>query len=206
MRGLTKRQQCVLEFIETSIRQNGYPPTLREIGAHFGIRSTNGVNDHLRALERKGYLKRHDMKSRALRPTNLAAAPVRDIPVIGRVAAGTPILALENLEGTLRMDAGLLPDEPTSCFALRVRGTSMIDDGIRDGDIVFVRRQDDAENGSIVVALLADEATVKRFYREGDRIRLQPANAEMAPIIVAGGDAAPVRVLGVVVGMYRRLQ
>ncbi|MDI7267962.1 MAG: transcriptional repressor LexA [Myxococcota bacterium] len=205
MHGLTRRQQTVLEFIQTSIRRDGYPPTLREIGAHFGIRSTNGVNDHLRALEKKGFLTRKDMKSRALRPTGPVGAAVMEVPIVGRVAAGVPVLALENLEGTIRMDGSLLPDEPARCFALRVRGESMIDAGIRDGDIVFVRQQDGAASGSIVVAMLGDEATVKRFFTEGGRVRLQPENPAMAPIIVPAADAASLRILGVVVGVYRRI-
>lgn len=205
MRALTRRQQTVLEYIQTSIRQNGYPPTLREIGSHFGIRSTNGVNDHLRALERKGFLTRQDMKSRALRPTGMTGGEVRDVPLVGRVAAGTPLMAMENIEASLRIDASLLPDDAARCFALRVRGDSMIEAGIHDGDVVFVRQQDDAPSGSIVVALIGDEATVKRLYRDAGHVRLQPANQAMAPILVANGDAASVRILGVVIGVYRRI-
>ena len=205
MRGLTKRQQLVLEYISESIQQNGYPPTLREIGAHFGIRSTNGVNDHLLALERKGFLRREDMKSRALRPTAFAGNVPREVPLVGRVAAGQPILAIENLEGTLRLDPALLPGDSGRFFALRVRGDSMVGAGILDGDIVFVRQQEDAPTGSIVVAMVNDEATVKTLYRDGERLRLQPANPAVSPIILSRDDGRTVRILGLVVGVYRKL-
>jgi repressor LexA len=205
MRGLTKRQQLVLEYIQESIDRNGYPPTLREIGAHFGIRSTNGVNDHLLALERKGYLRREDMKSRALRPTRRAHGTVREIPLVGRVAAGQPVLAIENVEGTFRLDDDLLPDDGSKVFALQVRGDSMVEKGILEGDYVFVRQQEDAASGAVVVAMVGDEATVKTLHREGDRVRLQPANAAMSPIVVGREDGRTVRILGVVVGVYRRI-
>jgi repressor LexA len=205
MRGLTKRQQLVLEYIQESIQEHGYPPTLREIGAHFGIRSTNGVNDHLLALERKGYLRREDMKSRALRPTASAGGVPREVPLIGRVAAGQPILAIENLEGTLRLDTSLLPGDSGKFFALRVRGESMVGAGILDGDIVFVRQQEDAPNGSIVVAMVGDEATVKTLHRDGERLRLQPANPAVAPIVVGREDGRTLSILGLVVGVYRKL-
>jgi repressor LexA len=205
MRGLTKRQQLVLGFIQESIGERGYPPTLREIGAHFGIRSTNGVNDHLLALERKGYLRREDMKSRALRPTHMAVGVPREVPLVGRVAAGQPILAVENLEGTLRIDSTLLPSEGPGIFALHVRGDSMVGAGILDGDIVFVRQQEDAPSGAVVVAMIGDEATVKTLQRENDRIRLQPANPAVAPIIIGRDDERSLRLLGVVVGVFRKL-
>jgi len=205
MRGLTKRQQLVLEFIQESIQENGFPPTLREIGAHFGIRSTNGVNDHLLALQRKGYLRRQDMKSRALRPTASATGVPREVPLVGRVAAGQPLLAIENLEGTLRVDSGLLPGEGGNYFALRVRGESMIGAGILDGDIVFVRQQEEAASGTIVVAMVGDEATVKTLYRDGERLRLQPSNPAVAPIVVGRDDGRTLRILGIVVGVYRKV-
>ena len=205
MKGLTKRQQLVLEFIQESIQENGFPPTLREIGAHFGIRSTNGVNDHLLALQRKGYLRRQDMKSRALRPTASAGGVPREVPLVGRVAAGQPLLAIENLEGTLRVDPGLLPSESGNYFALRVQGESMIGAGILDGDIVFVRQQEEAASGTIVVAMVGDEATVKTLYRDGERLRLQPSNPAVAPIVVGRDDGRTLRVLGIVVGVYRKV-
>lgn len=206
MRGLTRRQQLVLEYIQDSIQEKGYPPTLREIGAHFGIRSTNGVNDHLVALERKGYLRREDMKSRALRPTAFAGGLPREVPLVGRVAAGQPLLAIENLEGTLRVDPSLLPsDGGARFFALRVRGESMVGAGILDGDIVFVRQQEDAPSGAVVVAMVGDEATVKTLFRDGERLRLQPANPSVAPILLGRDDGRSVRVLGIVVGVYRKL-
>ena len=206
MRGLTSRQQVVLRLIESSVRTRGYPPTLREFGASMGIRSTNGVNDHLRALERKGYLKREDKKSRAVRTTNGGAdVETVDVPVLGRIAAGAPALAVENAEGTLRVDRSLVGGAGAQVFALRVRGDSMVDAGIRDGDFVFVRQQPTAERGDIVAALVGNEATVKYYFPERDYVRLQPANGRMAPILVRREESRPPQVLGVVVGLYRKI-
>jgi repressor LexA len=204
-KSLTKRQQMVLEYIKRSIEQRGYPPTLREIGAYMGIRSTNGVNDHLRALERKGYLTREDMKSRALRPTPAApSSQAVAVPVLGRVAAGEPVFAEENVEDTLHIDRSLLgPDGET--FVLRVRGDSMIEAGIYEGDYIFVRKQMVAERGQIVVVLLGEDATVKYYFPERDYVRFEPANPHYAPIIVRREDLSPTHILGLVVGVFRRV-
>ena len=228
MQGLTQRQQMVLDFIRQSIADRGYPPTLREIGARMGIRSTNGVNDHLRALERKGYLTREDMKSRALRPTGAPAggnsgstpAPragdqvplalpandddLMDVQILGRVAAGLPLFAEEQVIDTVRIDRGLLKGG-REVFGLKVHGDSMIDAGILSGDYIFVRKQLTAQRGDIVVALIGDEATVKYYYPEKDYVRFQPANKTMAPILVRAVDFRPTMLLGVVVGVFRRL-
>ncbi len=219
MQKLTDRQQAVLEYITGSIDQRGYPPTLREIGNHLGIRSTNGVNDHLRALERKGYLTREDMKSRTLRPTALALGStasgerrissippdnVIDIPIIGRVAAGALAEAIEHPEDTVRIDR-MLVGEGRDVFGLRITGESMIDAGIHDGDYVFVRKQLTANRGDIVVAMVGEEATCKRYFPERDYVRLQPENKTMEPIIIARTDWRSTQVLGVVVGVYRRI-
>lgn len=201
---LTKRQKMVLDYIKRSIQERGYPPTLREIGAVMSIKSTNGVNDHLRALERKGYLKREDMKSRALRPTSSTSADVIEVQVLGRVAAGVPIFAEENVEETLHIDPSLLGGRGES-FVLRVRGDSMIEAGIYENDYLFVRKQMVAERGQIVVVLLGDEATVKYYQPEKDYVRFLPANAEYAPIIVRREDMNPTQILGVVTGVYRKL-
>jgi repressor LexA len=200
---LTQRQREVLDFISGSINRCGYPPTLREIGSHFGIRSTNGVNDHLRALEKKGYLQREDLKSRALRPI-MASNQTVDVPVLGKVAAGQPLLAVRNYEDTVKVDRFFI-GQTREVFALRVQGESMIEDGIFDGDYVFVRKQIQAAPGEVVVAMIGDEATVKRYYPEGDNIRFQPANASMQPIVVRKRDFRSVNLLGVVIGVYRRL-
>ena len=208
MQGLTKRQEMVLDYITKSIHDRGYPPTLREIGSHMGIRSTNGVNDHLRALERKGYLKREDMKSRALRPVNTDAnktAELVEIPLVGRVAAGEPVLAEQNIEETVSIDRYFIGNHQ-DVFALKVKGDSMIDAGIREGDTVFVRKQLHAERNDIVVILVGDEATVKYFQPERDFIRLQPANPAYAPIIIRKDDFRPTQILGVVLSLYRKLQ
>jgi repressor LexA len=202
-RGLTDRQREVLDFITSSIRKRGYPPTLREIGSHFGIRSTNGVNDHLRALEKKGFLHREDLKSRALRPL-VTDDDLVDVPVLGRVAAGQPLLAVQNYEDTVKIDRFFI-GQSREVFALRVKGDSMIEAGIFDGDYVFIRKQLQAEPGEIVVAMIGDEATVKRYYPEGETIRFQPANSAMAPIIVRRRDFRSVNLLGVVIGIYRKM-
>lgn len=218
MQGLTKRQEQTLEFIRTSIKDRGYPPTLREIGEHMGIRSTNGVNDHLRALERKGYLRREDMKSRALRVVDDAAdvdgtldeapAPANDdlleIPVLGRVAAGLPLFAEENVVDTVKVDR-MMVKGGRDVFGLRVQGDSMIEAGILSGDYIFVRKQSTADRGEIVVALIGDEATVKHYYPEKDYVRFQPANSQMAPILVRATDFKSTMLLGKVVGLYRRM-
>lgn len=218
---LTDRQRAVLEFISTSISDRGYPPTLREIGNHLGIRSTNGVNDHLRALERKGYLTREDMKSRTLRlvkspeggrsieATSIAAASdvssadLIEIPIVGRVAAGNLAEAIEQPEDTVRVDRVLI-GRGNDVFGLRITGESMIEAGINDGDFVFVRKQLTAERGQIVIAMVGEEATCKYFFPERDHIRLQPANSQMAPILIPKNDWRTTQVLGVVVGLYRR--
>jgi repressor LexA len=221
MQGLTERQQQVLDYIRDSITERGYPPTLREIGAHMGIRSTNGVNDHLRALERKGYLTREDMKSRALRPINVQddsatndslpadAKPVNpgdfiDVPLLGRIAAGQPILAQENIEDTVPIHRDMVRGG-RDLFALRVQGDSMIEAGILSGDTIFVRRQSHANRGEIVCALIGDEATVKYYFPEKDYVRFQPANSAMAPILVRAVDFKPTMLLGVVVSVFRKL-
>ena len=211
MQGLTSRQDQVLQYIRQSIHDRGYPPTLREIGAHMGIKSTNGVNDHLRALERKGYLTREDMKSRALRPKDLhldTVTPANDddlveVAILGRVAAGMPLYAEEHLIDTVRIDQSLL--RSGEVFGLKVSGDSLIEAGIHNGDYVFVRKQSTADRGDIVVALIGDEATVKRYFPEKDYIRFQPENSAMAPILVRASDFRPTMLLGIVVGLYRRL-
>ncbi len=211
MQGLTKRQAQTLDFIRQSIEQRGYPPTLREIGESMGIRSTNGVNDHLRALERKGYLRREDMKSRALRlvqqePESASSDDdnLTEVQVLGRVAAGLPLLAEENVIDTVRIDRSLVRGG-RDVFGLRVQGDSMIDAGILSGDYIFVRRQSTAERGQIVVALIGDEATVKYYYPERDYVRFQPANDQMAPILVRATDFRATMLLGIVVSVFRRL-
>jgi repressor LexA len=219
---LTDRQKEILAFINQSIGERGYPPTLREIGRQFSIKSTNGVNDHLRALEKKGYLQREDMKSRALRPVNARGQMTQqtslplpspadvdsqmvDIPILGKVAAGQPLLAVRNYEDSVKVDRFFIgADKDREVFALRVKGESMIEDGIFDGDYVFVRKQLQASAGDIVVAMIEDEATVKRYYPEGDTIRFQPANAAMKPIMVRKRDWKSVNLIGVVIGIYRK--
>jgi repressor LexA len=202
---LTDRQREILDFITRSIAKRGYPPTLREIGSHFGIKSTNGVNDHLRALEKKGYLHREDLKSRALRPIVSAGQATVEVPILGKVAAGQPLLATRNYEDSVKVDRFFI-GQNREVFALRVKGESMIEDGIFDGDYVFVKKQLQANPGETVVVMIEDEATVKRYYPEGETIRFQPANASMEPILVRKRDFKSVNILGIVIGVYRKLQ
>ena len=221
----------VLQYIQSSITERGYPPTLREIGNFMGIRSTNGVNDHLRALERKGYLTREDMKSRALRPTMLGEnvraqlaqvtelngngngkhnghalhEDMIEIPILGRVAAGQLTEAIENAEDSVRIDRMLLGSPGQDVFGLRVSGESMIKAGIHSGDYVFVRKQLDARRGEIIVAMVGEEATCKYYYPEADRVRLVPGNDTMNDIVISKSDWRSTQILGVVVGVYRKL-
>ena len=182
---LTDRQREILDFITQSIRERGYPPTLREIGLHFGIRSTNGVNDHLRALEKKGYLQREDLKSRALRPVGRATARCARRARGGtwstcRSSGASPPARRCSPSRTSRTRSRSTASssaQTREVFALHVKGESMIEDGIFDGDFIFVRKQLHANRGDIVVAMIDDEATVKRYYPEGDSIRFQPANS-----------------------------
>lgn len=217
MEELTERQREILSFIVKETETRGFPPTIREIGEQMDIRSTNGVNDHLKALERKGYLNRGEQQSRSLVPTKRARlalglgakkeAGMVEVPLLGKVAAGAPLLAQENMEDSVKIDSFLLGGvNGREVFALRVKGQSMIDDGIHDGDYLFVKKTPAAQPGDIVVALIEDEATVKRYYPEGERIRFQPANATMQPIYVSRAEFRSTMILGQVVGVYRKLQ
>jgi len=216
MEELTGRQREILQFIVKETEERGYPPTIREIGEEMDIRSTNGVNDHLKALERKGYVLRGEQQSRALVPTKRARlvlgigagrrdANLVEVPVLGRVAAGVPLLAVENVEDSVKIDSFLLGGSGKEVFALRVKGESMIEDGIHDGDYLFVRKTPTATAGDIVVALIDDEATCKRYFPEGDRIRFQPANRTMTPIYINKSQFRSTMILGQVVGVYRKV-
>lgn len=203
MKMLTGKQQRVLDFIRQQVNRMGFPPSVREIAQKFEI-STRAAYDHLRAIEKKGYIRRDPMKPRAIEIMGhrgrdlINSEDVAMIPLVGRVAAGQPILADENIEDHLAFPASLV--QHGTVFALEVKGDSMIGDGIMDGDYVLVREQPVAEPGETVVALLGEEATVKRFYRDKDRVRLEPANPAMGPII-----SDDVSIIGKVVGVFRRL-
>lgn len=210
---LTNRQSQILDYISASIDERGFPPTLREIGENFGIKSTNGVNDHLKALEKKGFLQRDHLKSRAMRPVHRKtvtpmAIPLGhdlyEVPILGRVAAGQPLLAVESVEDKVQVDSFFLGGH-REVFGLRVVGESMIEDGIFDGDYVFVKKTSTANKGDTVVAMIEGEATVKRYYPEGDKIRFQPANCNMEPIYVFQKDFRSVDIIGLVVGVYRKM-
>lgn len=206
---LSPRQTQVLAFIEEFIADEGYPPTIRDIGAALGIKSTNAVNDHLAALERKGAIMRGRSRSRGITIISREEEGQKQpgsprIPILGRIAAGVPLLAEENVEGHISVDP-MFTGSGNSLFALTVVGDSMIEDGIHDGDVILVRQQSTASAGAVVVALVDGEATVKRFYRERGRIRLQPANREMKPIYVTKEDARETLIQGVVVSLFRRM-
>lgn len=218
LRPLTHRQRQVLDFIREKVRDTHCPPTVREICDHFDIRSTNGVRVILEALEKKGQLKRSPRLSRGLSVVDEASesvpqtpASVLDssdeeflrIPLLGRVAAGQPILAIENAEKTLTIPRSLLA--VTNAFALKVHGESMQEIGILDGDIVFAHPQSTANNGETIIALVGDEATVKDYYPERHRIRLQPRNATMEPIWISS-RSPDFRILGKVVGVFRSMR
>jgi repressor LexA len=194
---LTPRQREIYDYIRDLIENRGYPPTVREIGKHFEIESPNGVMCHLKALEKKGLIVRQEGKARAIQLVDYHPGPAAELPLLGNVAAGAPIQAVTNEE---RLSFGDLFCKPEN-FALRVRGESMIDDHIDDGDFVVVQEQNTARDGDIVVAVLEDNvATLKRFYKEKDRIRLQPANGAMSPIY-----ARDVQIQGKVIGVIRKL-
>jgi len=197
--GLTRRQEQVLDFVRESVRVNGYPPTVREICAELGLSSPSTVHAHLANLERLGLIKRDPTKPRALDVVG-AFRPPRPLPLVGRVAAGAPILAEANIEEYVDVPAFLRRDDDD--FVLRVRGDSMADAGIFNGDFIVVHAQDQVQNGEIVVALVGDEATTKRFYNEGRTVRLQPENELYEPIIV---NADEVELVGRVVGVLRQL-
>jgi len=199
---LTDKQSAVLRFIEDHILRAGGPPTIREIGAAFKISSTNGVRAHLAALVKKGYLKKHDFLSRGLELTRSLVQEVGRVPVVGSVPAGLPIDAVENIEGELAIDFSFLPRGDS--FVLKVTGQSMKDAGILDGDMVLVQKQNIAQNGDIVVAIINEEATVKRYFSEGRQVRLQPENRDFDPILVSI-ESGEFRIAGKVIGLLRRL-
>ncbi|MBP7869293.1 MAG: transcriptional repressor LexA [Candidatus Hydrogenedentes bacterium] len=200
---ITPRQKSIVEYIAETIESEGFPPTLQEIGAHFGISSTNGVFDHLRTLERKGYIERSP-KARSIRLTQKALAGMvrgggNALPLVGRVAAGQPLLALENVEDYVFVSPQAVGRE---AFCLRVSGESMIDAGLLPGDIIIVDKTVPPRPGDIVVALIGGEATVKYYHNHGDAIELRPANHTMRPMVY---PAEEVSIQGVVVALQRSL-
>jgi repressor LexA len=202
MAKLSDRQQRILEFIRSEVATKGYPPSVREIGNAVGLRSSSTVHGHLTKLEELGYIRRDLSKPRAIELLDdslPSRTRVIDVPLVGKVTAGAPVLAVENIEDYFPIPKDFVEHEDV--FMLRVKGDSMVDAGILDGDFVLVNRQETAFNGEIVVALIdGEEATVKRFFHEGTHIRLQPENAAMDPLIVED-----VRTLGKVIGVFRRI-
>lgn len=197
MRASRENQKKILDFIKSEIEQKGYPPSVREICAAVGLKSTSTVHAHLNHLEEQGLIRRDSTKPRALEVLDGSHARGRSVPLVGRVTAGLPILAIENIEDHLVLPQSMLGQD--DIFCLRVTGDSMIDIGILDGDIVVLRQQSTAENGEIVVAMVEDEATLKRIYYEHGHVRLQPENSTMAPIIVDNAE-----VLGKLAALIRQ--
>ena len=206
---LNKREKAILKFIEKSTIANGYPPSVREIGKAVGLKSTATVHAYLSKLKEKGYIKKEDQKGRTLRLIKggveenkekpvYSGKELVDVPVIGKITAGEPILAVENVTDTFPIPIDFVGNSES--FMLTVRGESMIEAGILDGDYILVKKQNTAINGQIVVALIGDEATVKTFYKEKDHIRLQPENSTMDPIIVPDCE-----ILGKVAGVFRKI-
>ena len=212
---LNKREKAILKYIEKQIKANGYPPSVREIGKAVGLKSTATVHAYISALEEKGYVKKESQKGRTLKllkggleenknqetfdKSFYSGREMVDVPVIGKITAGEPILAFENITDTFPIPLDFVGTSES--FMLTVRGESMIEAGILDGDYILVRKQNTAENGEIVVALIGDEATVKTFYKEKDHIRLQPENSTMDPIIVPNCE-----ILGKVSGVFRKIK
>jgi repressor LexA len=216
---LTETQGNVLEFLENFIGERGYPPTLREIASHFGLRGPKAPQKTLHILERKGYIRRTPGGSRTIELMGLeigssralsykkrfgesATSATFRIPIVGRVTAGEPILAIENIEGYIHLDRTFVSSR--NVFLLRVQGNSMIEAHIQDGDFALVKPQSSADNGEIVVALIEDEATIKRIFQKRDLVRLEPANSTMEPIVVQKGEKK-VSIVGRVVGIFRKL-
>lgn len=197
MRASEENQRRILEFIRREIEEKGYPPSVREICAAVGLKSTSTVHAHLNQLEKQGYIRRDPTKPRAVELLDNSVARGRSVPLVGKVTAGQPILAIENIEDYLPLPTGMLGSD--GLFCLRVQGESMIDIGILDGDVIVVRQQETAENGEVVVAMIEDEATVKRIFYEDHRVRLQPENQYMEPIY-----APTAQVLGKVVALWRQ--
>ncbi|MCJ7856175.1 transcriptional repressor LexA [Lachnospiraceae bacterium NSJ-143] len=203
MSDLSIKQQQILDYLKSEVKERGYPPSVREICDAIGLKSTSTVHGHLTRLERKGYIRRDPSKPRAIEilddePVFSEDQEVVDVPIIGTITAGMPILAVENIDGTFPIPVQYITGE--SMFMLKVRGESMINAGIFDKDLILVKQQRMADNGDIVVALIDDDyATVKRFYMENGHIRLQPENPSMSPIIVE-----KCTVLGIVTGLFRK--
>lgn len=212
MSELSPKQKAILEYIIEEVKEKGYPPTVREIGKAVELKSSSTVYSHLMNLEKKGYIKRDPTKPRAieilnqdykitistLESENEQQKTIVNLPILGRVAAGTPILAEENAEDFFPLPLDFVQND--NCYILQIKGESMIEAGILDGDYVIVQKQEAAQNGEIVVALLEDEATVKTFYKEKDHIRLQPENSLLEPILVQD-----VKIIGKVIGLFRKI-
>jgi len=199
---LTERQRDLLDFLKGFVREKGFPPTLREMASHFGLKGPRGPQKTLNILERKGYIRKIPGESRAIEILGFSSSNIISIPILGRVRAGEPILAIENIEGYFNLDRSFASSKDV--FLLRVQGDSMIDAHIQDGDFALVKPQSSAENGEIVVALIEDEATIKRIFQKRDLIHLEPAHPTMEPLVIKKGEKQ-ISIVGKVVGIFRKL-
>jgi repressor LexA len=202
MENLSSKQERVLEFLVNFNTDHGFPPTIRELCQHFGFKSLNTAHFHLRSLERKGYIQVHPGKGRGITLPGARPLSERQMPVVGRIAAGSPILALENIDDFLGIDKGFFGTETN--FAVQVKGDSMVDAHIQDGDYVIIKIQDQAEKGDIVAALIDDEVTLKYFYRTKTQVRLESANPKYPPMIFKKGDVRSVKIVGIMIGLVRK--
>ena len=202
MEGLSSKQEQVLKFLMDFNAKHGFPPTIRELCHYFGFKSLNTAHFHLRSLEKKGYIEIHSGKGRGITLPGSRPLSERQIPVVGKVAAGMPILALENIEDFLGINQQFFGAE--ECFAVQVKGDSMVNAHIQDGDYVIIRVRDQAQNGDIVAALIEDEVTLKYFYRSRNQVSLESANPKHPPLIFKKGDPRSFRILGVMAGLVRR--
>jgi len=202
MKDLSGKQEAMLAFLVDFAAEHGFPPTIRELCDHFGFKSLNTAHFHLRTLEKKGYLRIHPGKGRGITLSGTRGLSGRKIPVVGRIAAGTPILALENVEDSLGMDKDFFGKAET--FAVQVKGDSMVDAHIQDKDYVIIKIQDQAQNGDIVAALIEDEVTLKYFYRDENQLRLESANPKYPPLVFKKGDSRTFKILGVMAGLVRK--
>lgn len=201
MERLTQRQAQILEFIKESQMERGVSPTIREIMKHFGFKAIGTVQDHLVALIRKGFIKRSSL-ARSIEVLGIRRSQIIDVPILGAVSAGRPLLAIENIEGYVSIDKDWIGSKEV--FALKVKGDSMIGAGIFPLDYAIVRQQNTAQNGEIVVVLINDEATLKRFYKIKNKIILKAENPKVKPIIFKKGEGKDINIIGKVIGVYRR--
>jgi repressor LexA len=202
MKTLTGKQTSVLEYLKKNIQEEGRPPSLREIMQKFKYKSIKTAEDHLEAIENKGYIKRIKGIARGIEKSGLREINAIELPILGRIAAGTPTLAEENMEGTIAVDKSWVKD--SNSFVLHIKGDSMIEAGIHDGDYAIIKQNYSPDNDDIVAAVIDNEATLKRFYKKDNKIILKPENSSMSPIVIERGKSN-IMIIGKLIGLYRRI-